>query len=67
MTSIDVLTLFPGLFQPFCSEGLIGRAIREQLEELVEMGFDFAVAAFPRFEELDDMKIFVDRVMPRFS
>ncbi|MCZ6559178.1 MAG: tRNA (guanosine(37)-N1)-methyltransferase TrmD [SAR324 cluster bacterium] len=34
MTSIDVLTLFPGLFQPFCSEGLIGRAIREQLLEI---------------------------------
>jgi tRNA (guanine37-N1)-methyltransferase len=34
MTSIDVLTLFPDLFVPFFSEGLIGRAIREQLLEI---------------------------------
>ena len=42
-------------------------AVREQLMELVEMGFDFAVATFPRFQELDDMKLFVDQVMPHFS
>ena len=41
-------------------------SVREQLMELVEMGFDFAVATFPRFQELDDMKLFVDEVMPHF-
>ena len=34
---------------------------------LVEMSFDFAVATFPRFQELDDIKLFVDEVMPHFS
>ncbi len=42
-------------------------AIREQLDELVEMGFDFVVATFPRFQELDDMKLFVNEVMPYFE
>ena len=31
------------------------------------MGCDFAVATFPRFQCLDDMELFVDRVMPHFS
>ena len=35
--------------------------------ELAEMGFDFAVATFPRFQCLDDMRPFVDRVMAHFS
>jgi hypothetical protein len=35
--------------------------------ELVEMGFDFSVATFPQFQELDDMKLFVNEVMPHFS
>ena len=42
-------------------------SVREQLMELVEMGFDLSVATFPRFQELDDMKLFVDKVMPHFS
>jgi alkanesulfonate monooxygenase SsuD/methylene tetrahydromethanopterin reductase-like flavin-dependent oxidoreductase (luciferase family) len=42
-------------------------AVREQLDELVEMGFDFVVATFPRFQELDDMKLFVNEVMPYFE
>ena len=39
-------------------------AVTEQLMELVEMGFDFSVATFPQFQELDDMKLFVNEVMP---
>ena len=35
--------------------------------ELVEMGFDFAGATFPRFQELDDMKLFVDQLIAHFS
>lgn len=31
MKDIDVLTLFPQLFEPFLTEGLVGRAIRNQL------------------------------------
>ena len=42
-------------------------AVREQLAELAAMGFDLAVLTFPRFQELDDMKLFVDEVMPAFS
>ncbi len=42
-------------------------SVTEQLMQLVEMGFDFSVATFPRFQELDDMKLFVDEVMPHFS
>jgi alkanesulfonate monooxygenase SsuD/methylene tetrahydromethanopterin reductase-like flavin-dependent oxidoreductase (luciferase family) len=42
-------------------------AVREQLEELAELGFDFSVLTFPRFQELDDLKLFVDEVMPAFS
>ena len=42
-------------------------AVTEQLMELVEMGFDFSVATFPQFQELDDMKLFVDEVLPHFS
>lgn len=42
-------------------------AVREQLMELAEMGFDLSVATFPRFQELDDMKLFVDEVMPHFA
>jgi alkanesulfonate monooxygenase SsuD/methylene tetrahydromethanopterin reductase-like flavin-dependent oxidoreductase (luciferase family) len=42
-------------------------AVREQLAELAELGFDFAVLTFQRFQELDDMKLFVDEVMPAFS
>ena len=42
-------------------------AVREQLAKLAEMGFDFAIMTFPRFQELDDMKLFVDEVMPEFA
>ena len=42
-------------------------AVREQLAMLAEMGFDFAILTFPRFQELDDMKLFVDEVMPEFA
>ena len=30
-------------------------------------GFDLAVLTFPQFQELDDMRPFVDEVMPAFS
>ena len=42
-------------------------AVREQLAEFAEMGFDFGVLTFPRFQELDDMKLFVDKVMPALA
>ena len=42
-------------------------AVREQLAQLAGMGFDLAVLTFPRFQELDDMRLFVDEVMPAFS
>jgi len=42
-------------------------AVREKLMELVELGFDYSIATFPQFQELDDMKLFVDQVLPHFS
>ena len=40
---------------------------RKPLMEVAEMGFDYSIATFPRFQEMDDMKLFVDRVMPHFE
>ena len=31
------------------------------------MGFDLCITVFPNFQELDDMKLFVDEVMPNFA
>jgi alkanesulfonate monooxygenase SsuD/methylene tetrahydromethanopterin reductase-like flavin-dependent oxidoreductase (luciferase family) len=42
-------------------------AVRDQFAELEALGFDLAVLTFPRFQELDDMRLFVDEVMPEFS
>ena len=42
-------------------------AICEQLHELVEMGFDMVITTFPRFQDLDDMKLFVEKVIPNFK
>jgi len=42
-------------------------AVRDRLLELAELGFDLMVAVFPNFQELDDMKLFVDEVMPAFA
>jgi len=41
-------------------------AVCEQLHEIAEMGFDMVVTTFPKFQELDDMKLFVDEVIPQF-
>ena len=40
-------------------------AVRKQLMELVEIGFDGV--AFPSFQELVDTRPFVDQVMPQLS
>jgi alkanesulfonate monooxygenase SsuD/methylene tetrahydromethanopterin reductase-like flavin-dependent oxidoreductase (luciferase family) len=42
-------------------------AVREQLAELADLGFDVSVLTFMNFQELDDLKLFVDEVMPAFS
>jgi alkanesulfonate monooxygenase SsuD/methylene tetrahydromethanopterin reductase-like flavin-dependent oxidoreductase (luciferase family) len=42
-------------------------AVREQLAELAELGFDYSVLTFMNFQELDDLKLFVDQVMPAFA
>jgi alkanesulfonate monooxygenase SsuD/methylene tetrahydromethanopterin reductase-like flavin-dependent oxidoreductase (luciferase family) len=42
-------------------------SVRDQLAELADLGFDLSVLTFPRFQELDDMRLFVDEVMPAFS
>ena len=39
MKRIDVLTLFPELFAPFLAEGLIGRAVREELLQITPVDF----------------------------
>ena len=42
-------------------------AVRDQLTELADLGFDFSVLTFMNFQELDDLKLFVDEVMPAFA
>ena len=42
-------------------------AICDQLHQLAEMGFDLVITTFPNFQTLDDMKLFVDEVVPKFS
>tara|TARA_B100000029_G_scaffold516465_1_gene630028 strand:+ start:3903 stop:4826 length:924 start_codon:yes stop_codon:yes gene_type:complete len=42
-------------------------SVCDQLHELAEMGFDMIVTTFPQFQELNDMKLFVDKVIPQFS
>jgi alkanesulfonate monooxygenase SsuD/methylene tetrahydromethanopterin reductase-like flavin-dependent oxidoreductase (luciferase family) len=42
-------------------------SVRDQLAELADLGFDLSVLTFPRFQELNDMRLFVDEVMPAFS
>jgi len=42
-------------------------AICDQLHELAEMGSDLVITTFPNFQTLDDMKLFVDEVVPKFS
>jgi alkanesulfonate monooxygenase SsuD/methylene tetrahydromethanopterin reductase-like flavin-dependent oxidoreductase (luciferase family) len=37
-----------------------------QLEELEELGFDLVITTFPRFQDLEDMKIFANEIMPHF-
>jgi alkanesulfonate monooxygenase SsuD/methylene tetrahydromethanopterin reductase-like flavin-dependent oxidoreductase (luciferase family) len=41
-------------------------AVCDQLYEIAEMGFDMVITTFPKFQELDDMKLFVDEVIPQF-
>jgi len=43
------------------------KAVCDQLYEIAEMGFDMVITTFPKFQELDDMKLFVEEVIPQFS
>jgi alkanesulfonate monooxygenase SsuD/methylene tetrahydromethanopterin reductase-like flavin-dependent oxidoreductase (luciferase family) len=40
--------------------------LRRYLQERVELGFDHFPLVFPNFPETDDMKLFVDEVLPAF-
>ena len=42
-------------------------AVRDQLSQYAELGFDLCIAVFPRFQDLDDMKLFNDEVVPAFA
>ena len=42
-------------------------AVRDQYEELREMGFDLIVTFFEDFQDLSAMKLFMDEVVPEFS
>ncbi len=42
-------------------------AVRDQYEELREMGFDLVVTFFEDFQDLSAMKLFMDEVIPEFS
>jgi alkanesulfonate monooxygenase SsuD/methylene tetrahydromethanopterin reductase-like flavin-dependent oxidoreductase (luciferase family) len=41
-------------------------ALREHLARLVELGFDHFAMAFAGFPETDDVRLFIDRVLPSF-
>jgi alkanesulfonate monooxygenase SsuD/methylene tetrahydromethanopterin reductase-like flavin-dependent oxidoreductase (luciferase family) len=41
-------------------------AIREQLAELADLGIDMFQLIFPRFPDTDDIKLFIDEVLPAF-
>jgi len=40
--------------------------LRDYLGQLVDLGFDLFQLVFPRFPDTDDMKLFVDEVLPAF-
>jgi alkanesulfonate monooxygenase SsuD/methylene tetrahydromethanopterin reductase-like flavin-dependent oxidoreductase (luciferase family) len=42
-------------------------AVREQLHELAEIGIDLCQLIFPRFPDTDDLRLFIDEVLPAFS
>jgi alkanesulfonate monooxygenase SsuD/methylene tetrahydromethanopterin reductase-like flavin-dependent oxidoreductase (luciferase family) len=42
-------------------------AVRDQYEELRELGFDLIVTFFEDFQDLTAMKLFMDKVIPEFS
>lgn len=41
-------------------------ALRDYLAERIELGFDHFPLVFPQFPETDDIKLFVDEVLPAF-
>lgn len=49
---------------PFAGEP---EALREHLQELVELGFRHFALVFAGFPETDDLRLFVDRVLPAFQ
>lgn len=53
MKQIDVLTLFPGLFEPFLAEGLLGKALRAGLLEVTCV--DFRPHGLGRHRQVDDV------------
>ena len=42
-------------------------AVRERLAEFAELGFDMFICCFPGFHEPDDVRLFMDEVIPAFS
>ncbi len=42
-------------------------SVREQYEELRELGFDLIVTFFENFQDLSEMKLFMDQVIPAFN
>ena len=43
-------------------------AVRDQLTQLAEeLGMSMFIAAFPRFQETEDMRLFIDEVIPAFA
>ncbi len=42
-------------------------AVRDQYARLAELGFDLCITFFPRFQELDDMQLFMEEVIPALA
>ena len=41
-------------------------AVRDQFSALAEQGIDLCILSFPRFQELDDVRLFMGEVLPAF-
>jgi alkanesulfonate monooxygenase SsuD/methylene tetrahydromethanopterin reductase-like flavin-dependent oxidoreductase (luciferase family) len=42
-------------------------AVRDQYAQIADLGFDLAITFFPRFQEIDDLRLFMDEVIPAFA
>jgi len=42
-------------------------AVRDRFEEFAELGYSLAMLSFPRFPETEELRLFMDEVVPYFA